>query len=209
MAMVDGRRKYFDSHLSHLTQHLPLIYSDLSAVYCFKKALFLINGVAIRFSSHTDPPFPIPKTSHLPVFTDNVLPSMLIHLGVIDLSPCDATLAALFPGAGASQALDSLLALAPAQPSVTAERVPKAIPKGGPVLTVEQAYILRAAAIDACELIVQYAQAMDASELNDDGLAWVKNITLPDLDTWICAVAKDRTDYRRLERFVLTKTLYF
>jgi hypothetical protein len=46
-------------------------------------------------------PFPIPHTSHLPVFVDNVLPSILIHLGVVDLSTATSAsslaLAGLFP----------------------------------------------------------------------------------------------------------------
>ena len=77
------------------------------------------------------------------------------------------------------------------------------------MLTAEQAYILRAAAIDACELIVEYAHSMDAAELEDRGLEWLREITLPDLDTWLWAVAKDRPDYRKLERFVLRNTLFF
>ena len=77
----------------------------------------------------------------------------------------------------------------------------------GPLLTVEQAYVLRAAAIDACELIVARARTLDVG--GEVGLEWVREITLPELDAWIWAVAKDRPDYRKLERFALRNTAYF
>ncbi|KAI0066154.1 hypothetical protein BV25DRAFT_1821040 [Artomyces pyxidatus] len=180
-------------------------------IYCFKKALFLINGVNIRFGSKSPPPFPVPRTSHIPVFTDNVLPSILIHLGVINLSTASSSLSSLFPNAGSEESLASLLAEATEPPATGDKRTPrpKRIPHDGPVLTTDQAYILRAAAIDACELIVEYAHSMDAAELRELGLEWIKEITLPDLDTWIWAVAKDREDYRKLERFVLRDTVFF
>lgn len=179
-------------------------------MYCFKKALFLINGVSIRFGSSSPPSVPIPETSHLPVFTDNVLPSILVHLGVLDLTQATQSLTSLFPGAGSEERLTSLLATAPSDPPEDGtKRNEKQLPKEGPILTTEQSYILRAAAIDACELIVEYARSMDPSELQQLRLEWVKDITLPDLDTWLWAVAKDRKDYRELERFVLRNTLFF
>ncbi|KAI0045281.1 hypothetical protein FA95DRAFT_1680574 [Auriscalpium vulgare] len=181
---------------------------DGRPVYCFKKALFLIHGITIRFGSKSPSPFPVPHTSHLPVFTDNVLPSLLIHLGLIDLSAAAQSLSSLFPGAGSEQSLETLLAPAPEASAATAPRK-KQPPKDGPTLTTEQAYVLRAAAIDACELIVAYARTMDTAELEPQGLAWIKDITLPDLDMWLWAVAKDREDYRALERFVLRNTLFF
>ncbi|KAA1474327.1 hypothetical protein DENSPDRAFT_824155 [Dentipellis sp. KUC8613] len=200
--------------LERLVRAIPG-FQDMSIVdgrpiYCFKKALFLINGVVVRFGSKVPSPFPIPVTSHLPVFSDNVLPSILVHLGVIDLSTASPPLAALFPDAGSEDSLKSLLAPAP---QVSADDPKggkkKEIPIEGPVLTEEQAYILRAASIDACELIVEYAQSMKLAELADQNLQWIKEINLPDLDTWIWAVAKDRPDYRRLQRFVLKKSLWF
>jgi hypothetical protein len=45
----------------------------------------MIHLVNLRFSSSPHD-FVVPDTSQLPVFSDNVLPSMLVHLGIIDLS---------------------------------------------------------------------------------------------------------------------------
>jgi len=170
-------------------------------VYCFKKALFLINAVGIRFGPTSPPPFPIPSTSNIPIFADNVIPSLLIHLGVIDLSDSSPPLAHHFPKSGSNDMLTSLLA---SPPSVSMSNQ-KAVPKDGPVLTPDEAYILRAAAIDACELIVE---SLHTSTSPSDPL-WVKDITLPELDMWIWSIAKDRFDYRALDRFVLRDTVFF
>ena len=217
----------------HLIFLVPLPFA---AIYCFKKALFLINAIAIRFGAKSErdrsPPssFPIPHTAHLPVFADNVLPSILIHLGVIDLSTTtwassasSLALASLFPtidGAAADTATNpnisvaaepalSLLATNP-EPPLASALITKGEPvtalDEGPVLTPAQSYVLRAAAIEACEHIVSHAHAMSAA---GRGAAWLKDLTLPDLDTWLWAVAKDRPDYRTLPRFVLRNTPFF
>lgn len=78
----------------------------------------------------------------------------------------------------------------------------------GPVLTIDQSYVLRAAAIDACELIVDTAHSLDKTTLGP-GLEWITDITLLQLDMWLWSVAKDRSDYRELERFVLRDTVFF
>ncbi|TBU53762.1 hypothetical protein BD310DRAFT_937327 [Dichomitus squalens] len=177
-------------------------------VYCFKKAMLTVHAIALRYKASDTPPVPVPRTDHLPIFSDNVIPSLLVHLGVIDLSTADASLGLqqLFPEAQNPQLLEALLSAAqPVEPVVAKIISP---PKEGPLLTVEQAFVLRAAAIDACELIVQYAKTLDISGAAEDW-SWMKDITLPELDAWIWAVAKDRPDYRKLERFALRNTAYF
>ncbi|KAG5636362.1 hypothetical protein H0H81_008310 [Sphagnurus paluster] len=172
---------------------------DNQPIYCFKKALFLIHAIVIRFGSMSPPPFPTPSTAQSPVFTDNVLPSMLIHLGVIDLSTSPG-LSHLFPHADPSGLLEAF----------NGNQNSQNVPKEGPILTSDQAYILRAAAIDACEMIVEVAHNLSGDSLPPDGsLDWLKDINLPDLDMWIWAVAKDRQDYRQLERFALRNTVFF
>lgn len=187
---------------------------DGTPVYCFKKALFLIHGVTLRFGSSSPPPFPLPDTTNVPVFTDNVIPSLLIHLGVLDLSVTkDVALRSTFPDAANDTNVTTLLEVPRdtprIDPAVTSGTKPKAAPpKEGPVLTSDQAYILRAAAVDACEKMVECARRLDETNLPDDQ-KWIKDITLPELDVWLWAVAKDRSDYRELERFVLRDTVFF
>lgn len=168
----------------------------LIAVYIFKKALLLLHVIHLRFSSSST--FPVAETSTIPVFSDNVLPSMLIHLGIIDLSTSNPALGltGIFPGC-----IDALLGPAPPK-----DTQPKEVPKEGPVLTTYQAYILRAAAVEACEEIVKASRSL---QITDDALAWINSVTLPELDAWLWAGAKDRVDYRRLERFVTKDTEFF
>jgi hypothetical protein len=178
---------------------------DDAAVYIFKKALFLLHGIALRFSSRADAKdtssggsIPTPDTSSLPVFSDNVLPSILVHLGIIDLSQCTSPrLARQFKPA---DNLDALLQPPPAL-SAGVTKMQK-MPRDGPALTEAEAYILRAAAIEACEEIVE-----EAHKATDCG--WSRTLRLPELDGWLWAGAKDRPDYRELGRFVLRDTAYF
>ncbi|KAI0093332.1 hypothetical protein BDY19DRAFT_923303 [Irpex rosettiformis] len=190
-------------------------FRDMSVVegqpiYCFKKAMLTLHAIALRFGSSPTPPFPIPRTDNLPIFSDNVIPSLLIHLGVIDLSTSKPSLGvgSLFQEANRKETLDALLALPPPPPVMKLT----SIPKEGPLLTPPQAFTLRACAIDACELIVETAHNLSDEELvgpDNQDLSWLKKITLPEVDAWLWAVAKDRADYRALERFALRGTTYF
>ncbi|KAF9245003.1 hypothetical protein BU15DRAFT_41666 [Melanogaster broomeanus] len=210
-----GGNASVDDILKDLVSAFPA-FQDMAMVnetpvYCFKKALFLVHAVTLRFGSSSSPPFPLPDTSQAPVFTDNVLPSILVHLGVLDLSKAkDVALRGIFPDAANDVKINALLAVPENTPGLgSAITKPNtAPPKEGPVLTSDQAYILRAAAVDACEKIVGYARSLGDASLPDDQ-KWVKDITLPQLDMWLWAVAKDRPDYRELERFVLRDTVFF
>jgi len=201
---------HLDSVLEKLVRAIPgfrdMVIVEGQPVYCFKKALFLIHAVNIRFGGLSTSPFPIPDTIQSPAFTDNVLPSLLVHLGVIDLAEATQGLSALFPGAGSVERLETLLAAAPE--AVDKTKAQKSSPKEGPIISTEQAYILRAAAIYACERITEYARTIDENSLGEDE-QWIRDITLPELDMWIWAVAKDRPDYRELKRFALRNTVYF
>ena len=179
-----------------------------TAIYCFKKALFLIHAINIRFGFLSPPPFPIPDTTHLPIFSDNVLPSLLVHLRVIDLS--SSSLSSLFPNAVSTseESLEALLR--PPLPSSNSDHGEKQEHEAGPFVTTDQSYTLRASAIDACELIVETARTLDVDSFEQgEKLSWINEITLPELDMWIWAIAKDRPDYRALPRFALKDTVYF
>ena len=156
----------------------------------------MIHLINLRFSSSSHD-FVVPDTARLPVFSDNVIPSMLVHLGIIDLSLATLGLEKVFPGVD----VDALL-----QPTAAMETATKGVPKEGPVLSIEQSYALRAAAVHACEVVVSTARSL---AITDQNLSWVNSITLPELDGWLWAGAKDRADYRRLGRFSLVNTEFF
>jgi hypothetical protein len=77
----------------------------------------------------------------------------------------------------------------------------------GPILQPDQAYILRAAAIDACELIVQVSRSLDK---NDKAVPeWMNGITLSSFHMWARAIASNRPDYKDLQIFVQRNTAFF
>ncbi|KAG8911915.1 hypothetical protein FRC00_005587 [Tulasnella sp. 408] len=168
--------------------------NSLIFVYVLKKALLFIHAIVFQFAPSKA------ETSTLPVFSDNVLPSMLVYRGVIDLSECTAGfLKGIF--LDSKDQLNAFLSSGPV-PSEGAG-ANKAPPKEGPHLSKEEAYVLRASAVDACELVVGAAQVIEVPE-DEEKQAWLRNIKLPQLDGWLWAVAKDRLDYRSVERFVET-----
>jgi len=71
------------------------------------------------------------------------------------------------------------------------------------VLSRDDAYRLRAAAVDAFQMIVDYVRSGDVSP------EWVKGIRLPGLDGWIWSIAKEREDLRRLPRVAEKNTLFY
>ncbi|GJJ06286.1 hypothetical protein Clacol_000477 [Clathrus columnatus] len=154
----------------------------------------------------------------LPAFRDmaivdgqhNVIPSILVHLRILDLSTAHSpSLKKAFNSSLSLSNIDVLLSASPDKDFTSEEkrlirdRARTRIPEEGPVLSSDDAYILRAAAIDACEEIVKIA-ATDET-LPDQ----IKQMTLPELDAWLWAGAKDRSDYRELVRFVERNTIFF
>lgn len=128
---------------------------------------------------------------------------------MIDLSL--SSLSNLFPNSisTSEEGLKSLLR-PPPLPSADAKHDKSQSFKEGPVATSDQSYTLRASAIDACELIVETARTLDVNSCGEgEKLDWINEITLPELDMWIWAIAKDRPDYRALPRFTSKDTVYF
>ncbi|KAH8828119.1 hypothetical protein DL96DRAFT_1463466 [Flagelloscypha sp. PMI_526] len=201
-ALEQGKKKKDEGHgadadvvLERLVTAFPA-FRDMTVVngtpvYCFKKALFLIFAIKTRFGSLNPSPFPVPETAGLPVFTDNVLPSMLIHLGVLDLSSTE--LNSLFPGADSGETITTLLKAEPPEGFNSPEQ-----PAEGPLIEANTAYILRASAVDACEMIVEHAHSLGRKEVNLEGI-----------DVWLWSIAKDRPDYRALPRFAERATVFY
>ncbi|GAA6004047.1 hypothetical protein JCM10207_006531 [Rhodosporidiobolus poonsookiae] len=112
---------------------------DGEPVFIFKKALWLLAVVSLRFSTESPPPFPLPKLDDFPVFADNVLPTLLLHHSILSLST------------SSDPALSSLSATPSAPlPSTSATR-------------------LRAAAVTACAALVRRAHALAAENPAEHG----------------------------------------
>jgi hypothetical protein len=173
------------------------ILTYIPEIYLFKKALFMLHALVVRFGNETPPKIPLPDTTHLPVFSDNVIPSMLVHFGILDLSA--AELPKLRHAFGALTVTENL-SYVPSANGDAKESGPESIQAEmaeGPELSVEEAYVLRAAAVDACEMIVQAAKTLEMGA----GEELLSSVNLPGLDGWLWSVAKAGKFRSSLSRF--------
>jgi hypothetical protein len=155
-------------------------------VYIFKKVFFLLfalhQRLTLRLQSNPQEKIPqVPDVSVLPMFVDNVLPTMCVHLGFVDLSE-GSVLALRAWGTAAGAAATTTTT------TVTTEETEGGKKKiiEGPSLSREEAYIVRAASLDAGRVAVEraHARAAAASEGGrdgDDGLGWLADMTEADL----------------------------
>ena len=159
---------------------------------------------SITTSASEKPVIPLPDTSVIPVFSDNVLPSMLIHFGVLDVSQSAYK---VHRAAFGKLAVEENLAYTPTD--VQGAGGPPMLPtvEEGPVFNEEEAYALRAAAVDVCELLVDAAKNLNLEDHVEEN-KWVKNLTLPELDGWLWAVAK-KGRLRSLTRFAQPGTVMY
>jgi hypothetical protein len=184
-----GHRFSFDSKRCH---------AFVLDIYIFKKALFLTLAVTKRFEKQSTAPLPLPDVSKLPAMSDNVIPSMLVYFGVINLDNCIfPQLQKTFPRVDVS----SLLREATKDSSpVKSESF-----KEGPLLGPQETYVIRAAAVDACERVAAIARTLEV----DSSQGWIRVIRPSQLDMWLWSVAKDRPDYRVLPRFAERNTVFY
>lgn len=143
-------------------------------VYLFKKVFFLIFGIYQRLALRPKgadirlPRLPDPKV--LPMFVDNVLPTMCVYLGFIDAS--ESTVPALRKWGKENAEFKQLIK----------EKGAGGVPKEkkvteGPRLTAEEAYVIRAAALDVGRVAMERVEALSGRE----GLGWLKGMTEADL----------------------------
>ncbi|GAA5985819.1 hypothetical protein JCM10908_007127 [Rhodotorula pacifica] len=115
---------------------------DGDPVYILKKAFWLVTNVALRYKDE-QPTFRLPSTEGFPVFADNVLPTMLLHHGILSLA--DSTDPHL-----RSLSLDDASTI---------------------LLPHESATRLRAASIAACSRMIQRAHELAQTEESREWLA--------------------------------------
>ncbi|KOS13809.1 hypothetical protein Malapachy_1945 [Malassezia pachydermatis] len=150
---------------------------DDEPLYMYKKALFLLHALQglIMASAHDVPSIIQAMTQHwathpkapLPLFVDNVLPTMLTAVGILQLAHSN---------------------IVPLQ-----TWHPEPVPGGdkdvaGPTLSQEDAYRIRAAALSAGDRIVRRAHQLAHEET---ALAWMATMTESDLDAYLWSYAKD------------------
>ncbi|PKY46280.1 hypothetical protein RhiirA4_434939 [Rhizophagus irregularis] len=137
---------------------------DLS-VYIFKKAQLLAANLYRHFHSNVNSQttnFDFSDISDLTLCADNVIPTMLNHFNVINLT----------------------------------SSLKKYFDDGKEITNIQDASRLRAAAVDACEIIVSRAKELGRNEIN-----------LMDLNEYIWRLGKEE-NYRKLERFAFRNTVF-
>jgi hypothetical protein len=173
-------------------------YFSIADIYIFKKALFLTLAITKRFEKQDSPPLPLPDVSNLPAMSDNVIPSMLVYFGIINLGECKfLNLRSAFLEVERSVLLKR---------SVQGDQAIKPEDlKEGPLLGSQEAFVLRAAGVTACDRMASIAQGLG----KDAPHAWMPKVRPSQLDMWLWSVAKDRTDYRILPRFAERNTVFY
>ena len=155
-------------------------------------------AITKRFEKQNPPPLPLPDVNQLPAMSDNVIPSMLVYFGIINLDSCKLPkLQSTFPK------VDASLLLKPA--AIGAKAMQPEDLREGPLLDAQEAFVLRAAGVVACERMAAIARDLDKDAPND----WVIKIRPSQLDMWLWSVAKDRPDYRVLPRFAERNTVFY
>jgi hypothetical protein len=157
--------------------------SEQVTVHIHKRALLLLSWLHAAFKGR-DSIVPIPDPSVLPAFVDNVIPSLLVHFGVLDLD--HATLPALqqwSTNRGKSTS-DGIV--------------------DGPTLTREEAYVIRAASVDACHSLRERAHTLASSHSRP----WLAKVTEALIDGFLWTQAK-RPDLTVVPRLVEKKTFMY
>ncbi|PKK74597.1 hypothetical protein RhiirC2_656249 [Rhizophagus irregularis] len=138
---------------------------DGEPVYIFKKAQLLAANLYRHFHSNVNSQttnFDFSDISDLTLCADNIIPTMLNHFNVINLT----------------------------------SSLKKYFDDGKEITNIQDASRLRAAAVDACEIIVSRAKELGRNEIN-----------LMDLNEYIWRLGKEE-NYRKLERFAFRYTVF-
>jgi hypothetical protein len=153
---------------------------DGEPVYLFKKVQLLAMDLHSRFSKSNPELFHFCDIEEIPIFSDNVIPTVLNHLKIIPLSVTkDSTPRQI----GILEGLQEDL-------------------RTGRETTTERSYIFRAAAVDACEIIVQIAREMPKAK------DFIRNMTAEQIDAYLWKIAKQGST-RDVIRFCDPNTIYF
>lgn len=153
---------------------------DDEPVYILKKVQLLAFDLFLHFASSKPELFDFYDIAESPILSDNVIPTILNHLKVIPLS--------------VTRDLTN-------RQTRIIEELQEDL-RTGRATTRERSYIFRAAAVDACEIIVLRAREMSEAK------AFIKKMTAVQLDAYLWQIAKQEV-LRNVTRFSDPNTIYF
>src|SRR5271155_2352712 len=153
---------------------------DGESVYLFKKIQLLTQDLYERFSKSQPELFNFYDIDQLTIFSDNVIPTVLHHLSIIRLDiPDDGTPRQI----GIIKGLQEDL-------------------RTGRETTEERSYVFRAAAVDACEIIVATAKSVPHAP------QFLKNMTAEQIDAYLWQLPK-KGELRDIIRLSDPNTVFF
>lgn len=172
-------------------------FPDGSVVHIHKRALLLLSWLHAAFLSRGDPTMhdklPLPSPAVLPAFVDNVIPSLLVYFGVLDL------------GEAKEDGLRRWSAtLQQQKQEPAAQEANEQTVQPGPTLTKEEAYRVRAASVDACHVLAKRAHQLGPQH----DRPWLTNMTEALIDGFLWTQAK-RPDLTIVPRMVEKKTFMY
>jgi len=153
---------------------------DGEPVYLFKKIQLLTQDLYERFSKSKPDTFNFYDIDKLTIFSDNVIPTILHHLNIIRFDiPDDGTPRQI----GIIKGLQEDL-------------------RTGRETTEERSYVFRAAAVDACEIIVATAKSVPHAP------QFLKIMTAEQIDAYLWQLLK-KGEFRDIIRFSDPNTVFF
>ncbi len=158
-------------------------------VYIFKRIFFLLHALYLRFGDK--PEYGLPNTYTLPMFVDNVLPTLCVWLDLISTPDSPA------PGI---ETLVHWIATANCNADLSRDKLDDLTAnQPGPVLSKDETYAVRAATLNVATHVVARAHALAQQ---DSDLAWLAGMNEVDLDGYLWSLAKDDPALRKVPRLV-------
>lgn len=158
-------------------------------VYIFKRIFFLLHALYLRCGDK--PEYGLPNTYTLPMFVDNVLPTLCVWLDLISTPDSPS------PG---MEALVHWIATANCNADLNREKLDDLTAnQPGPGLTKDETYAVRAATLNVATHVVARAHALAQQ---DPALAWLAGLNEVDLDGYLWSLAKDDPALRKVPRLV-------
>lgn len=162
-------------------------------VFLFKRIFFLLHSLRLKFADRHE--WMVPETTRtLPMFVDNVLPTMCVWHNLFECPPdAPAGMETLYRWVR-TQHCNAELPREKLLPSEANEV------KAGPELTADETYAIRAATLNLGKAVVDRAKVL-ARQAGEDK-QWLEALNEVDLDGYLWSVAKDDVALRRVPRLV-------
>ncbi|KAJ9474984.1 Queuosine salvage protein [Pseudozyma hubeiensis] len=197
--MVDDRATDF------LTQRLAETFIEFrdthsitgaGEVFLFKRIFFLLHSLRLRFGEKQE--WFVPDTKRtLPMFVDNVLPTMCVWLNMFSV-PAEAP--------KGMETMYEWVRTKHCNADLPREKLTAGGKDAGPELSQDETYAIRAATLNVGRVVVE--RAKELAKEGKEGSEWLAELNEVDLDGYLWSVAKDDEALRSIPRLVF-RSIHF